>query len=207
MPFIVSCRKEYARYIPGRCLLLDSTVMLTPKINSGMHTNPYDSHLRQGLTKPIIHRLCLSFLYIDSLLQERQQTLAAHKDSPPFIAYSNYLLWQRSNFLPTKGKFFQCLQVWSHLCLSWILQTTNRPLDSHREKGYRKIDQKYFEKTDFTLGTFPIHALERLLLPHTKDRQSKRLRFGVNRPIYVVDGHLQPWFRGYGVLIPDLIRD
>ena len=57
--------------------------MLTPKINSGMHTNPYDSHLRQGLTKPIIHRLCLSFLYIDSLLQERQQTLAAHKDSPP----------------------------------------------------------------------------------------------------------------------------
>ena len=79
-------------YIPGRCLLLDSTVMLTPKINSGMHTNPYDSHLRQGLTKPIIHRLCLSFIYIDSLLQERQQTLAAHKDSPPFIAYSNYLL-------------------------------------------------------------------------------------------------------------------
>lgn len=74
--------------------------------------------------------LVLVFLYIDSLLQERQQTLAAHKDSPPFIAYSNYLLWQRSNFLPTKGKFFQCLQVWSHLCLSWILQTTNRPLDS-----------------------------------------------------------------------------
>lgn len=155
MPFIVSCRKEYARYIPGRCLLLDSTVMLTPKINSGMHTNPYDSHLRQGLTKPIIHRLCLSFLYIDSLLQERQQTLAAHKDSPPFIAYSNYLLWQRSNFLPTKGKFFQCLQVWSHLCLSWILQTTNRPLDSPYGKRYRKNRPKVLREDRLHLRDVP----------------------------------------------------
>lgn len=70
----------------------------------------------------------------------------------------------------------------------------NKPIDHWIPigKGTEKIDQKYFEKTDFTLGTFPIHVLERLLLPHTKDRQSKRLRFGVNRPIYVVDGHLQP---------------
>lgn len=106
MPFIVSCRKEYARYIPGRCLLLDSTVMLTPKINSGMHTNPYDSHLRQGLTKPIIHRLCLSFLYIDSLLQERQQTLAAHKDSPPLSPTRTTSCDRGRTFYRQKGSFF-----------------------------------------------------------------------------------------------------
>jgi len=99
--------------------------------------------------------LVLVFLYIDSLLQERQQTLAAHKDSPPFIAYSNYLLWQRSNFLPTKGKFFQCLQVWSHLCLSWILQ---QPIDHwipHMEKGYRKNRPKVLREDRLHLRDVP----------------------------------------------------
>jgi hypothetical protein len=85
-----------------------------------------------------------------------------------------------------------------------VLDTT-KPIDHWIPigKGTEKIDQKYFEKTDFTLGTFPIHVLERLLLPHTKDRQSARLTEGTvfysliwymtnisNPPLKSIDIHL-----------------
>jgi len=154
MPFIVSCRKEYARYIPGRCLLLDSTVMLTPKINSGMHTNPYDSHLRQGLTKPIIHRLCLSFLYIDSLLQERQQTLAAHKDSPP-LSPTRTTSCDRGRTFYRQREVFSVPPGLESLVLVLDTTTTNRPLDSPYGKRYRKNRPKVLREDRLHLRDVP----------------------------------------------------
>ena len=108
---------------------------------------------------------------IDSLLQERQQTLAAHKDSPLYRLLELPPVTEVE--LSTDKRVFSVPPGLESLVL--VLDTT-KPIDHLIPIGkrYRKIDQKYFEKTDFTLGTFPIHVLERLLLPHTKDRQSAR---------------------------------
>lgn len=132
MPFIVSCRKEYffppplrerrrQGYIPGRCLLLDSKVMLTPTTQMfGNAHKPLCFSSLTSLSQADLHRLCLSSLGIlHSFWRLQQQTLAAHS---PLVLYLLPSAHDRGHLYMTDFTFerqgFQCLQVWSHLCLS-----------------------------------------------------------------------------------------
>lgn len=187
MPFIVSCRKEYSPeggYIPGRCLLLDSMVMLTPKIIFGNAHKPLWFSSPTRLNQADYSSLVLVFM-IDSLLQERQQTLAAHKDSP-LIAYSNFLLWQRSNFLPTKEGFFSA----SRLGVTCACLGYNKPIDHLIPIGkrYRKNRPKVLRENRLHLRDVPNPCL-RATPTSTHQRPTKRTTY-----------------RGYGVLLPDLIQ-
>lgn len=183
MPFIVSCRKEYTRYIPGRCLLLDSMVMLTPKIIFGNAHKPLWFSSPTRLNQADYSSLVLVFM-IDSLLQERQQTLAAHKDSPLYRLLELPPVTEVELSTDKRG-FFQCLQVWSHLCLSWI--QTNRPLDPHRKK-VPKNRPKVLRENRLHLRDVPNPCL-RATPTSTHQRPTKRTTY-----------------RGYGVLLPDLIQ-
>jgi hypothetical protein len=130
--------------------------------------------------------LVLVFM-IDSLLQERQQTLAAHKDSPLYRLLELPPVTEVELSTDKRG-FFQCLQVWSHLCLSWILQ---QPIDHwipHMEKGYRKNTPKVLREDRLHLRDVPNPCLG-ATPTSTHQRPTKRTTY-----------------RGYGVLLPDLIQ-
>lgn len=98
--------------------------------------------------------LVLVFLYIDSLLQERQQTLAAHKDSPP-LSPTRTTSCDRGRTFYRQREVFSVPPGLESLVLVLDTTTTNRPLDSHMEKGYRKNRPKVLREDRLHLRDVP----------------------------------------------------
>lgn len=99
--------------------------------------------------------LVLVFLYIDSLLQERQQTLAAHKDSPPLSPTRTTSCDRGRTFYRQKGSFFSASRFGvTCACLGYYKQ----PIDHwipHMEKGYRKNRPKVLREDRLHLRDVP----------------------------------------------------
>ena len=122
---------------------------------------------------------------IDSLLQERQQTLAAHKDSPLYRLLELPPVTEVE--LSTDKRVFSVPPGLESLVLVLDTQQTNRPLDPHRKK-VPKNRPKVLRENRLHLRDVPNPCL-RATPTSTHQRPTKRTTY-----------------RGYGVLLPDLIQ-